>query len=76
MLDPRDGPPVEAPVDHGVDVVEEVGHPDDAVAAVLREQGRLGQELGDPTARPGGVEGREAEVDDLAAVDGDGLRWS
>ena len=39
MADQRNGPAVEAPVVHGVHVVEQVGHPDDGLAAVLGEEG-------------------------------------
>jgi hypothetical protein len=69
--DPGDGPAVEAPVGHGVDVVEEVGHPDDALASVLGEKGRFGQQLGDPSTGSDGLERREAEGDDLVPVQHD-----
>ena len=78
-LDPGDGPAVEAPVGHRVDVVEQVGHPDDGLAAVLGEEGRVGEQLGDPSTGADGVERREAEGDDLVAVHGDdvvGVGWS
>ena len=68
MADQGHGPAVEAPVVHRVDVVEQVGHADDGLAAVLGEEGRLGEQLGDPSAGADGVERRQAEGGDLVAV--------
>ena len=50
-------------------MVEQVSHPDDGLAAVLGEQGCLGEQFGDPSTGAGGVESRQAEGDDLVAVD-------
>ena len=70
-LIPGDGPAVEAPVVHGVHVVEEVDHPDDGLSAVLGEEGRVGEQLGDPPAGASDVESRQAEGSDFDAVDDD-----
>ena len=66
LLDPGNGPAVEASVGDGVHVVEQVGNPDDGLAAVLGEEGHVGEQLADPPAGADGVERGEAEGDDLS----------
>ena len=71
MVRGGDGATVEAAVLHRVDVVEQVRHPDLGMAALLGVQGRVDEQVGDLSIGAHGVERRQAEGDDLAAVHSD-----